>query len=121
MERRCDAEDRHPCPCRPSTFSAWDARREGAADRTELVHHADHGSNYLSIVYTDRIGEVGAEPSTGTVGDSFDDALAEAVNGIWRTELIRRRGPWRTIEQVEVATLEYAWWWNISASTERST
>lgn len=78
----------------------------------ELVHHADHGSNYLSIVYTDRIAELGATPSTGTVGDSFDNALAEAVNGLYKTELIRRRGPWRTVEQVELATLEYVWWWN---------
>ncbi|MBD3943974.1 IS3 family transposase [Microbacterium sp. NEAU-LLC] len=78
----------------------------------ELVHHADHGSNYLSIVYTDRIVELGAKPSTGTVGDSFDNALAEAVNGLYKTELIRRRGPWRTVEQVELATLEYVWWWN---------
>lgn len=78
----------------------------------ELVHHADHGSNYLAIVYTDRITELGATPSTGTVGDSFDNALAEAVNGLYKTELIRRRGPWRTVEQVELATLEYVWWWN---------
>ncbi len=59
-----------------------------------------------------RIGEPGAKPSTGTVGDSYDNALAEAVNGLYKTELIRRRGPWRTIEQVELATLEYVWWWN---------
>jgi putative transposase len=77
-----------------------------------LVHHADHGSNHLAVVYTDRIVELGAAPSTGTVGDSFDNALAEAVNGLYKTELIRRRGPWRTIEQVELATLEYVWWWN---------
>ncbi|WOQ69545.1 IS3 family transposase [Microbacterium limosum] len=80
----------------------------------ELVHHADHGSNYLSVVYTDRIVEIGAKPSTGTVGDSYDNALAEAVNGLYKTELIRRRGPWRTVEQVELATLEYVWWWNNS-------
>ena len=80
----------------------------------DLVHHADHGSNYLSVVYTDRIVEIGAKPSTGTVGDSYDNALAEAVNGLYKTELIRRRGPWRTIEQVELATLEYVWWWNNS-------
>ncbi len=80
----------------------------------QLVHHADHGSNYLSVVYTDRIVELGAKPSTGTVGDSFDNALAEAVNGLFKTELIRRQGPWRTVEQVELATLEYVWWWNNS-------
>lgn len=83
---------------------------EGPLD--ELVHHADHGSNYLSIVYTDRIAELGAKPSTGTVGDSYDNALAEAVNSLYKAELIRRRGPWRTVEQVELATLEYVWWWN---------
>lgn len=99
-------------PLQALDMAAWDARREGAADLTGLVHHADHGSNYLSIVYTDRIGKLGAKPSTGTVGDSFDNALAEAVNGLYKTELIRRRGPWRTIEQVELATLEYVWWWN---------
>ena len=69
-------------------------------------------SNYLAVVYTDRIEELGAKPSTGTVGDSFDNALAEAVNGLYKTELIRQRGPWRTVEQVELATLEYVWWWN---------
>jgi transposase InsO family protein len=93
-------------------MAAWDAGREGASDLTGLVHHADHGSNYLSVVYTDRIAELGAKPSTGTVGDSFDNALAEAVNGLYKTELIRRRGPWRTVEQVELATLEYVSWWN---------
>ena len=54
----------------------------------------------------------GRSPSTGTVGDSYDNALAEAVNGLYKTELIRQRGPWRTVEQVELATLEYVWWWN---------
>lgn len=81
-------------------------------DLTGLTHHSDHGSNYMAMVYTDRIVELGAKPSTGTVGDSYDNALAEAVNGRYKTELIRRRGPWRTVEQVELATLEWVWWWN---------
>ena len=89
-------------------MAAWGAR--GSLD--DLVHHADHGSNYLWVVYTDRINELGATPSTGSVGDSYDNALAEAVNGLYKTELIRRKGPWRTVEQVELATLEYVWWWN---------
>ncbi|WP_374196213.1 IS3 family transposase [Agromyces sp. ISL-38] len=95
-------------PLQALDMAAWAAggRLDG------LVHHADHGSNYLAVVYTDRIVELGAEPSTGTVGDSFDNALAEAVNGLYKTELIRRRGPWRTVDQVELATLEYVWWWN---------
>jgi putative transposase len=66
----------------------------------------------MSLVYTDRIVELGATPSTGTVGDSYDNALAEAINALYKTELIRQRGPWRTVEQVELATLEWVWWWN---------
>lgn len=83
-----------------------------AGTSTGLIHHSDRGSNYVSLVYTDRILELGAKPSVGSVGDSYDNALAEAVNGLYKTELIRRRGPWRTIEQVELATLEWVWWWN---------
>jgi len=77
-----------------------------------LIHHADHGSNYMSMVYTDRVVELGTTPSTGAVGDSYDNALAEAVNNLYTTELIRQRGPWRSVEQVEFATLEWVWWWN---------
>jgi transposase InsO family protein len=94
-------------PLQALDMAAWNA-----GDLTGLIHHADHGSNYMSIVYTDRIVELGAKPSTGTVGDSYDNALAESVNGLYKTELIRRRGPWRTIEHVEYATLEWVWWWN---------
>lgn len=83
-----------------------------SGDLTGLTHHSDHGSNYMSLVYTDRIIELGAIPSTGTVGDSYDNALAEAINALYKTELIRQRGPWRTVEQVELATLEWVWWWN---------
>lgn len=95
-------------PLQALNMAAWAA--DGKLDG--LVHHADHGSNYLAVIYTDRIEELGATPSTGTVGDSFDNAMAEAVNGLYKTELIRRSGPWRTVEQVELATLEYVWWWN---------
>jgi transposase InsO family protein len=94
-------------PLQALDMAAWNA-----GDLTGLIHHADHGSNYMSIVYTDRIIELGAKPSTGSVGDSYDNALAESVNGLYKTELIRRQGPWRTIEQVELATLEWVWWWN---------
>lgn len=83
-----------------------------AGDLSGLTHHSDHGSNYMSLVYTDRILELGAQPSTGTVGDSYDNALAEAVNGLYKTELIRRQGPWRTVEQLELATLDWVFWWN---------
>ncbi|MDQ1074835.1 putative transposase [Microbacterium sp. SORGH_AS 969] len=89
-------------------MAAW-----GAGGRLDgLIHHADHGSNSTAMVYTDRIVELGAVSSTGTVGDSFDNAMAEAVNNLYKTELIRQRGPWRTVEQVELATLEWVWWWN---------
>lgn len=88
--------------------AAWAA----GGDLTGLTHHSDHGSNYMALVYTDRIVELGARPSTGTVGDSYDNALAEAINNLYKTELIRQRGPWRTVEQVELATLEWVWWWN---------
>jgi putative transposase len=77
-----------------------------------LTHHSDHGSNYMSLVYTDRIVDLGATPSTGSVGDSYDNALAEAINALYKTELIRQQGPWRTVEQVELATLEWVWWFN---------
>jgi transposase InsO family protein len=95
-------------PLQALNMAAWDAG--GPLDG--LTHHSDHGSNYMSLVYTERIVQLGATPSTGTVGESYDNALAEAVNGLYKTELIRRQGPWRTVEQVELATLEYVWWWN---------
>ena len=95
-------------PLRALDMAAWGA----GGNLDGLTHHSDHGSNYMSLVYTDRVIELGAIPSTGSVGDSYDNALAEAVNGLYKTELIRRHGPWKTVEQVELATLEYVWWWN---------
>ena len=67
---------------------------------------------YTAIRFTQRLVDAGARPSMGSVGDSYDNALAEAVNGLYKAELIRRRGPWRTAEQVELATLEWVQWWN---------
>ena len=77
-----------------------------------LVHHSDRGVQYVSIKYTERLTEAGVEPSVGSVGDSFDNALAETINGLYKTEVIRRRGPWRTLEAVEFATLEWVDWFN---------
>jgi transposase InsO family protein len=77
-----------------------------------LVHHSDRGSQYLSIRYTERLAEAGIEGSVGSVGDSYDNALAETINGLFKTEVIRARGPWRTMEQVELATLEWVDWFN---------
>jgi putative transposase len=77
-----------------------------------LVHHSDRGVQYLSIRYTERLAEAGIESSVGSIGDSYDNALAETVNGLYKTELIHRRGPWRHGEQVEFATLEWVDWFN---------
>ena len=77
-----------------------------------LVHHSDRGSQYLSIKYSERLAEAGIEPSVGSVGDSYDNALAETVNGLYKAEVIRRRGPWRSFEAVEFATLEWIDWFN---------
>ena len=77
-----------------------------------LVHHSDRGSQYLSIRYTERLAEAGVEPSVGSVGDSYDNALAESVIGLFKTELIERRGPWRSFEAVELATLAWVDWFN---------
>ena len=75
-----------------------------------LIHHSDRGSQYVAIRYTERLTEAGDEPSVGSVGDSYDNALAETINGLYKTEVIRRRGPWRTLEAVEFATLEWVDW-----------
>jgi len=77
-----------------------------------LVHHSDRGSQYVSIKYTERLAEAGIEPSVGSVGDSYDNALAETINGLYKAELIHRQGPWRTFEDVEYATLEWVDWFN---------
>jgi putative transposase len=80
--------------------------------RAGLVHHSDRGSQYVSIKYTERLAEAGIEPSVGSVGDSFDNALAETINGLYKAEVIHRRGPWRSFEAVEFATLEWVNWFN---------
>jgi transposase InsO family protein len=79
---------------------------------TGLVHHSDRGSQYLSIKYTERLAEAGIEPSVGSVGDSYDNALAETINGLFKAEVIHRRGPWRSFDAVEYATLEWVDWFN---------
>lgn len=77
-----------------------------------LIHHSDRGSQYLSVRYTERLAEAGVESSVGGVGDSYDNAMAETINGLYKTEVIRRRGPWRDIDTVEYATLEWVDWSN---------
>ena len=89
---------------------ALHARRP--APDSGLVHHSDRGVQYVSIKYTERLAEAGIEPSVGSVGDSYDNALAETINGLYKAEVIHRRGPWRGFEAVESATLEWVDWFN---------
>jgi putative transposase len=85
-------------------------RRQAQLDG--LVHHSDRGSQYLSIRYTERLAEAGAVTSVGSRGDSYDNALAETIIGLYKTELIRRRGPWKGLDDLEYATLEWVDWFN---------
>ena len=89
---------------------AIDARRHDAL--TGLVHHSDRGTHYLSMRYTDRLADAGIAPSVGSPGDAYDNALAESVIGLYKTEVIRRKGPWRSLEAVEFATLAWVDWFN---------
>ena len=86
--------------------------KPGTDPNRRLVHHSDAGTQYLSIRYTDRLVETGISPSVGSVGDSYDNALAESVIGLYKTELIHNKGPWRDLDHVEYATLEYVDWFN---------
>jgi putative transposase len=92
-------------------MALWNRRDEQLEG---LVHHSDRGVQYLSVVYTERVAEAGAVTSVGSRGDSYDNALAESINGLYKSELIYNeiKGPWRTVEDVELATLEWAHWWN---------
>jgi len=99
------------------TGLALDALEQALYDRQkseteELIHHSDRGVQYLSIRYAERLQEAGIEPSVGSVGDSYDNALAETINGLYKTEVIRQQGPWRNIEDVEFATLTWVDWFN---------
>jgi putative transposase len=94
---------------------ALDALEQAVAARAPdagLIHHSDRGVQYLSIRYTDRLAEAGIVPSVGSVGDSYDNALAETINGLYKTEVIWKDGPWRGIDPVEYATLEWVDWFN---------
>ena len=97
-----------------SSSMPWSRRSTTAGPSRQggLVHHSDRGVQYVSIRYTERLAEAGIEPSVGSVGDSYDNALAETINGLYKTEVIHRRGPWRSVEAVEFATLEWVDWFN---------
>ena len=82
-------------------------------ERTDaLIHHSDRGSQYVTTRYSERLAEAGIEPSVGSRVDSYDNALAETINGLYKTELIHRRAPWKTKESLELATLEWVSWFN---------
>ena len=90
----------------------WTRRQAGVEDLTGLVHHTDAGSQYVSFAFTERLLEAGVDPSVGSVGDAYDNALAESQIGLYKTELIRPEGPWRGVEHVELETLNYTDWFN---------
>jgi putative transposase len=89
----------------------WTRERAGW-DVKDVVHHTDRGSQYTSIALTERLAEAGIQPSVGAVGSSYDNALAETINGLYKTEVIKPRGPWRSADQVEFATAEWVDWFN---------
>lgn len=90
----------------------WTRQRDGITDLSGLIHHNDRGSQYTSIAFTERLLDAGIDASIGATGDSYDNALAETINGLYKTELIKPQGPWRTADHVEIATLEWVDWFN---------
>lgn len=90
----------------------WTRHQEGVLDLKDVVHHTDRGSQYTSIRFTERLAEAGIQPSVGAVGSSYDNALAETINGLYKTELIKPGKPWRSIEDVELATARWVDWFN---------
>jgi putative transposase len=109
---RCSSSMTTPLVLDAIEQAIWTREREGVTDLTGLVHHNDRGSQYTSIAFTERLLDAGIDASVGATGSSYDNALAETINGLYKTELIRPRGPWRTLEQVEIATLEWVDWFN---------
>lgn len=95
-------------PLQAFNHAVWQSN----SDLSELVHHSDRGSQYLSLTYTDRLAELGITPSVGSRDDSYDNALAEAVNAAYKSELINRGKPWRCIDDVELSTAEWVAWYN---------
>lgn len=93
-------------------MAIWTRTRCGVTDLAGLVHHNDAGSQYTSIAFTERLIAAGVDASVGSVGDAYDNALAETTIGLYKTELIKPQGPWKTCDQVEIATLEYVDWYN---------
>ena len=92
--------------------AVWTRRRDGVTDLAGLVHHTDAGSQYTSFAFTQRLLDAGVDASVGSVGDAYEDALAESQIGIYKSELIRPEGPWRSVEHVEIETLNWVDWFN---------
>jgi putative transposase len=92
-------------------MGVW-TRQRGGADLSQLIHHSDRGVQYVAIRYTERLAEVDAVASVGSVGDSYDNAMAEAFNSLFKAELVRNKGPWRGIDDLEIAVAEYIDWYN---------
>ena len=105
-------DDDHPMVLDAIEQAIWTRQQEGVFDLKDVVHHTDRGSQYTSIRFSERLAEAGIQPSVGAVGSSYDNALAETINGLYKTELIKPRKPWRTIEEVEFATAEWVDWFN---------
>jgi putative transposase len=93
-------------------MALWARGRQGVTEVSGLVHHSDAGAQYTSIAFTERLADAGVAPSVGSVGDAYDNALAETEIGLFKTELIHHRGPWRGLDDVELATLEWVDWHN---------
>lgn len=93
-------------------MAIWSRGRDGISDLTGLIHHSDAGSQYVSIAFTERLIEAGVDPSVGSVGDAYDNSLAETTIGLFKTELFKRKGPWKTMAQLEFAVAEYVDWFN---------
>lgn len=109
---RCSTRMTTPLVLDAIEQSIWTRDREGHSDLTGLIHHNDRGSQYTSIAFTDRLLEAGIDASVGATGSSYDNALAETINGLYKTELIHPRKPWKALEEVEIATLEWVDWFN---------
>lgn len=87
-------------------------RHHAGADLADLVHHSDRGVQYTAVRYSERLAEVEAVASVGSIGDSYDNAMAEALNSLFKAELVRNKGPWHGINDLEIAVAEYVDWYN---------
>jgi putative transposase len=109
---RCSTSMTTPLVLDAIEHAIWSRAHEGITDLGGLIHHNDRGSQYTSVAFTERLLDAGIDASIGATGSSYDNALAETINGLYKTELIKPRGPWRNCDQVEIATMEWVDWFN---------